>query len=164
MESARIRIVISWVVATFGAISGLPFGAATDVGQKEQTYSLPIGLLFAVLMAYSFWSIYWGMPPVWRAWRNYLGNMGCFVFANPVGWLILLLFFFYIPFVGAMFYGLYGGGIYEYLKCRRIAMGLPSTFTPSDPLNPTLEDMLAEAEAKRSFSESQQNQIHNKRK
>ena len=34
---------------------------------------------------------------------------------------MLILLFFYIPLVGGYFYGIFGGGIYEYLKTRRLA-------------------------------------------
>lgn len=158
LESAKVRIVISWVVAALAGLIVLALGS-TAVAEQKQPASATLLMLFnAFTVAYGLWSLYWGMPPVWRAWRNFLGNTGCFLIANPIGWSILLLFFFCIPFIGAMFYGPYGGGIYEYLKWRRIAKGLSSSFSSSRQSEPSLEDMLADAEAERSLLESEEDQ------
>lgn len=41
------------------------------------------------------------------------------MFINPMTMLILVMFFFYIPLIGGYFYGVLGGGFYEYWKCRQ---------------------------------------------
>lgn len=144
MESARIRIWISWAFAAIGA----PIGVAA--GQSEHTSAL----FTAVLGAYIGWSLYWGVPPVWRGWCNLFRNVGCFVHATPIGWLILLLAFFYIPLVGGCLYGVFGGAIYQFMKCRRLALGMSPSFVFSPQGEPSLEELMAEAEARRSYSAS----------
>ena len=144
MDAARVRIWISWAFAVIGAL----IGAAAGKGEHV------VPLLTAILGAYVAWALYWGVPPVWRGWCGLFRNAGCFVFTTPAGWLILLLAFFYIPLVGGYLYGVLGGAIYEFLKCRRLAMGLsPATglFSSSREPEPSVEEMMLEAEARRSY-------------
>jgi hypothetical protein len=147
MEAARVRIWISWGFAVVGAL----IGAAAGPGE----HAAP--LLMAILGAYIAWALFWGVPPVWRGWCGLFRNVGCFIFTTPIGWLILLLLFLYIPFVGGCLYGVLGGAIYEFLKCRRVAAGMSpsSVFSAfSRPSEPSIEEMLAEAEARRSYYSS----------
>jgi hypothetical protein len=145
MEAARVRIWISWAFAVVGAL----IGAAAGQGEHAAA-----PLLTAILGAYVAWALFWGVPPVWRGWCGLFRNVGCFIFTTPIGWLILLLAFFYIPLVGGYIYGMFGGAIYEFLKCRRVAAGMSpsSVFSSfSRPREPSIEEMLAEAEARRSY-------------
>jgi hypothetical protein len=144
MDAARVRIWISWAFAAIGAL----IGAAAGKGEHA------VPLLTAVLGGYVAWALYWGVPPVWRGWCGLFRNAGCFIFTTPTGWLILLLVFFYIPLVGGYLYGVLGGAIYEFLKCRRLAMGMSpnigfSAF--SRQREPSIEELMAEAEARRSY-------------
>jgi hypothetical protein len=144
MESARTRIWISWAFAAVGALIGVA------AGQGEHASAL----LTTLIGAYIAWALYWGVPPVWRKWCGLFRNVGCIVFTTPMAWLLLLLFFFYIPLVGGYLYGTLGGAIYEFLKCRRLAMGMSPTFVFSRQGEPGLEELMAEAEARRSYSAS----------
>jgi len=56
-------------------------------------------------------------------WRGFWKKIGCFLWATPIGWLILFVLFFYIPLVGGAVYGGLGGGIYEFVRHLRIARG-----------------------------------------
>lgn len=146
MEAARVRIWISWVFAIFGAL----IGAAAGQGEHA---AAPV--LTAILGAYVAWALFWGVPPVWRGWCGLFRNV--FIFSTPRGWFILLLLFFYIPLVGGYFYGMFGGAIYEFLKCRRLAAGMSSSSVFSSfsrSREPSIEEMLAEAEARRSYQSS----------
>jgi hypothetical protein len=147
MEAARVRIWISWAFAVVGAL----VGAAAGQGEGAAP------LLTAILGAYIAWALFWGVPPVWRGWCGLFRNGGCFIFTTPIGWLILLLAFFYIPLVGGYIYGVFGGAIYEFFKCRRVAAGISPTSVSSSssrPPEPSIEEMLAEAEARRSYYSS----------
>ena len=113
MNPARARIWAGWLFAGAGVYIGIALANAHQVNAPT-----PVA---AVLGAYMAWSITWGIPPVWRWWIGLFQNLGCFLFATPIGWLMLILLFFYIPLVGGYFYGIFGGGIYQYLKTRRLA-------------------------------------------
>lgn len=153
MNAAKVRIWISWAFAVVGALIG------AVAGQGEHAPPL----LTAILGSYIAWALYWGVPPVWRGWCGLFRNMGCFIFTTPIGWLILLVAFFYIPLVGGYIYGVFGGAIYEFLKCRRLSMGMSPSFGSAAftrQHEPSIEEMLAEAEARRSYSSSAQETQH----
>jgi hypothetical protein len=74
-----------------------------------------------VFGVYAVWATYWGATLIWPWWRNLLGKMGCFLIANPITWIIVLVAFFTIPIMAAYLYGVLGGGVVQFLKWRRIA-------------------------------------------
>ena len=77
-----------------------------------------IAVLESVVAAYSFWAMYWGIPPIWRLWRDLPGRIPFF---GWFPWQIRLFAMFYIPVVVGSAYGFFGGSFYEYAKCRKMA-------------------------------------------
>jgi len=128
VNRANNRIRWSWIVASigvlFGAIAAL-VQIASAVSNEPNALPLPAALLltpvFCAVGAYMFWSYYWGIPTVWHWWRSFTANVGCFIVANPLVLILLVVCFFYIPFAVAGYYGMFGGAIYQYFKHRRIA-------------------------------------------
>src|SRR5262249_46622265 len=64
----------------------------------------------------------------------------------PIGWVLLLVLFFYVPVVGGYLYGVLGGAVYEFLKCRRLTKCASPISTLFPQRAPTLEEMMAERE------------------
>lgn len=129
---AQRRIQISKLLFIFFALLGLVVGI---LGAVNRAFSVPgqparsiLSMIVAVPLAalfngYFFWAFYWGLPALWSGFKGFFQNLGCFLFLTPIGWLILLfLFLFFAVFIGE-FYCLFGGGVYQYFKTRRIAMG-----------------------------------------
>ncbi len=72
---------------------------------------------------YVAWSFFWGFPAILAGLRRMFSKIGCLVVLNPVMWLILpLVLYFITAFVGT-FYSIFGGGLSQYLKTRRVARG-----------------------------------------
>jgi len=111
-KQAQRKIFTSYFVAAAGFLAGFWFGNSFLTG-------LQIGLVGAYLL----WSCYWAMPvvwrPFWRFFKQFPLHMAVF------GWLFLL-FFFYVPFVVGYMYAMLGGGIYQFLKFRNLAVVGPS--------------------------------------
>lgn len=111
-SKARSRIIGSFVVAAVGFYLG--------------SYTATTGLF----LAYVFWAGYWGIPYMWHYWRSLLGRSGCFFIATPVGWLVLLALFFYVPIASGVLWGALGGGLSEFLKTLRIARNQSGSSSP----------------------------------
>jgi hypothetical protein len=127
VERARRRVRTSWIVA---AVVAIPMGLMMAIGIVSDPHGPadvpPLLLLIPMTIlgtGYVVWSFYWGMPAVWNWWRGIFKNVGCFLIANPFTWLIVLVFFFWVPFMAAIYYAPFGGGIYQFFKWRRIAAG-----------------------------------------
>jgi hypothetical protein len=73
----------------------------------------------ALLVGYIMWALFWGVPPVWRWWRKRSAHLwtGCSV----MGCLFTLSVSLALFLSSAWFYSLFGGGIYEFVKCLRSA-------------------------------------------
>jgi hypothetical protein len=122
----QMATILASAVASFGIVIGylgvveaLRAGGPQAPGLGEALAGPPLGALGA---AYLVWGCYWGIPAVWGKWRSLVSSLsqtGCLMFVNPGTLLILVLLFFYIPLVGGYFYGVLGGGFYEYWKCRQ---------------------------------------------
>jgi hypothetical protein len=121
----RTSKILFVVIAALAFLIGIAQAFASLTDPKAPPFlaffaMVPVGSLFA---GYLIWSCYWGIPAIWRRWWGMFRRVGCFLIANPLTWLILIVVLFEIPlFVGYM-YGVFGGAIYEYRKCRRIAEG-----------------------------------------
>jgi hypothetical protein len=126
-QKLRTSKVLFFAIAVLGCVIG--FGQAlSSLGDPKAPPF--IGMLLFTPVAglgagYLLWSCYWGIPAIWRKWWGMLRGMGCFLFANPFTWLIVIIALFELPLMAGYIYGVFGGGIYEYRKCRRIADGLP---------------------------------------
>ena len=77
-----------------------------------------ITVIESVVAAYSAWSMYWGIPPAWRLWREVPGKIPFF---RWFPWTMQLLLTFCVPLVFGGAYGFFGGSFYEYAKCRKMA-------------------------------------------
>lgn len=128
VNSAKNRILWSWIVAGLGALFGIAAAIASVANAANQDPGappLPVALILSpvaiIFAAYLFWSHYWGIPVVWHWWKSLTSNAGCFILANPILLIFLIACFFYIPLVIAGQYGFFGGAIYQYLKYRKIA-------------------------------------------
>ena len=126
----RIATFLASAATSFGIVMGYLAIVETIREGGPQTPSLSEALLGpplgAMAVAYLFWACYWGIPAVWGKWRRFVSGLsqtGLVMFLNPMTVLILVLLFFYLPLVGGYFYGVLGGGFYEYWKCRRTASG-----------------------------------------
>jgi hypothetical protein len=110
--SKKLFIGAAAVITVFAALSGTGNPKAPPVAMSPVT---------GLFLAYLIWSCYWGIPPVWRGWWGMFRQIGCFLIASPIMWIFIVVAFFEIPvFVGYM-YGVFGGGFWEYYKCRQIA-------------------------------------------
>lgn len=117
VKKAKTSIMWSWVVTVVLSLLLVPMMYSGFAREGKAG----LGLFVSILIVYVIWSTYWGWKVVFRWWKEFLGRLGCFLIANPVTWILLIVLFFYIPLIGASIYGCYGGGIYQYLKYRRIA-------------------------------------------
>ena len=137
---ARARAKVRWSHWLFGltfGIQALILAVGFDHALRHDRFAEGIGGLDArqiaiiglgevLLSAYIVWSAFWGVPIVWRLWRR-LGETSS---AFPVfRWLrvgLPISIPAYIALYGAviavgMFYGAIGGGVYEYVRSRRLA-------------------------------------------
>jgi len=135
----RIAQYVFWGTVIFGVVLGVAqiIGFATGSLQDPRFSSpggiisflvaLPFGILIA---AYVMWAFYWGEIAAWRFWINLFRRTGWFVHASLVGWVTLLLIFITCPYMLGIFYGVFGGGIVEYRRTKRLA-GSGGGATPS---------------------------------
>ena len=133
IQSAKRRV--KWSKIVF--IAAFIFGMVMTIGQifdpnRSNDPNAPSALMLilvspfaSALAAYVFWGLYWGIPAVWSWWRNLTSEAGAgwVILANPFVLLILIMCFFYVPLIVGEFYGIFGGGIYEYNKYKKIAAG-----------------------------------------
>ena len=127
---ARAQGALRWSVAFLigGGIIGLLYGIAflgssiQRAGQGGGAGLVALGVFGLVLgvpvAAYAWWATYWGWLWTWRWWRQLTAGFGCFGSLTFV--LIMAVLFFYIPLVIASWYGILGGGIYQYRKAKRV--------------------------------------------
>ncbi len=124
----RVAKVMASGMTSFGVVIGYFATVDSMLAGGPQSPPLLVALvspvLGALVAAYLLWSLYWGIPAVWRKWlglAHQLPDLGCMVTLNPVTLLILVALFFYVPLVAGYVYGVLGGGILECRKCRRLA-------------------------------------------
>jgi len=132
IQRAQRRIRWSWIVGGIGLVFGIIPGlmqASEAVKRKDLGALLVIALpvivvFFIVLSGYMFWSMFWGTPVVWGWTRRFVNNFNMPSFDASLPVLILLLScFLSLPLSIAIYYSIFGGGIYQYFKCRSIAAG-----------------------------------------
>ena len=119
------RIVIGYVLL------GLSFGiVGVIITTRTPTGLSPLavfGLSCAesLIGAYSAWSIFWGVPRVWKWWlrlsRSALNTLQTIPLSGMLLPAVPLFLTFYIPIVFGCAYGFFGGGFYESARCKRIA-------------------------------------------
>lgn len=128
-EDAGVRAqgALRWSVVflVVGGVVGLLAGVAVltnGIQHADQGGAIGGGILGLILLgpagAYASWATYWGWLWTWRWWRRVTSGLGCFGSFTFI--LIMIVLFFYIPFAIAFYYGVLGGGIYQYLKAKRV--------------------------------------------
>lgn len=128
-RQASRRIRWSYIIAGLAAVfySGFALVGAIEGG-------VPPLLLFALVFGgpYVIWSIFWGLIWFWPHWKGFVRSFkrslsGWILIARPFIWLMILMFYavFYIsiPLSVAIYYGIFGGSIYQFRKHLRLASG-----------------------------------------
>jgi len=127
-QQARKRIRRSYICGGLG-LAFFFVMAIMAAGDKTATPPIPWPILIP-FAAYVCWSIYWGLAWFWPIWRSGVRRFrqalsGWILIARPFIWFMLLIFYvtfyFSIPLAIAIYYGVFGGGIYQFLKHRRLA-------------------------------------------
>lgn len=133
IRRAQNRIRGSWIVGGIGLVIGIFTGIAqaSDEIQRHDMEGLSllvlplIVVLHIILGGYIFWSMYWGIPVVWGWTRSFVRNFEMpSINVSFAVWVILLSCCISLPFSVAIYYSVFGGGIYQYFKFRRIAKGM----------------------------------------
>jgi hypothetical protein len=115
IRQAQARIRWSWIIGGVAMGLGFIFGivAAFSAGPRDSS----IGLFFiGLFVGYAIWAMYWSVPLVWK-------GVSSAIDSSPLVLIILLATCFIIPLFAAYIYGVFGGGIYEFLKNQKIAAG-----------------------------------------
>ncbi len=128
-DAARRRLRRAHIV---GAVCGITFGLIAGIAFSQQPNS-PFGgsgvvilvPLFAAFYAYAFGSISLTLPLIWGWWWRLFRRVGFSCAGGCVFWTIAITTFFTVPLWIAIVYGVFGGGLYEYLKARRMAAQRP---------------------------------------
>jgi hypothetical protein len=132
IQRAIKRIRWSWIVGGIGLVFGIFPGIAQgmDVINRNDYGALSVIVLplilvfFIVLTGYLFWSMFWGAPVVWGWTKKFVARFGVPSFSSswPV-WIILFSCCISVPLSIAIYYSVFGGGFYQYFKCRGVAAG-----------------------------------------
>lgn len=122
-DAATRRIRRNWVLTgVFGIIAGLLLAAslAEDPGVPSALRPLivPLG---GVAGIYLVWAALWGVPAAWTWWRGLFHKPGIVFLESPFVLLVLVVSFFVVPLSFGYLYGVFGGAIHEYRKCRIVA-------------------------------------------
>ncbi len=135
-DAARRRIRRAHLVGGIFGIIGGPL-AGISFSQEPSSPFAGAGVIILVPLlagfyAYAFGAISLTLPLIWGWWWGLFRSVGCsFAGGGCVFWVVAIATFLTVPLWIATVYGLFGGGIYEYLKSRRIA-GQSSTATISE--------------------------------
>ncbi|MDQ2976678.1 MAG: hypothetical protein M3R69_14880 [Acidobacteriota bacterium] len=129
-ERAQKRIRTLWIVGGIVSLCGVIFYLVlfATAGAKDKP---PIGvvlfssLLGGLIYGYLVWSVCWGLPAVWAWWRgitkeplrlmanrfqfNWAVVLVILLFLAPA--LTLFTLYFWLPFLGGLAYGFFGGGL-----------------------------------------------------
>jgi hypothetical protein len=109
----RLRLHVSWLFLLAGALWG---GTAAP-----RQHSPRSALAGALLVAYVVWSLYWGIPLFWRYWRLHSHRLGNVLRGVPPPLRLALRCSLCVA--GAYFFSVFGGGIYEFIRCWRALRG-----------------------------------------
>ncbi len=98
----KVNIILSFVLAGIIFFSGLWDGKVVD----------------GILLAYAYWSWWWGLQLLWpkyKSWAKYEGNaIDAFLMRL---WYPIFYFPIYLMWAGVA--GIFGGGIYKFIKCLK---------------------------------------------
>lgn len=140
-EIIRRNLIGGIIGIAIGVIVMLVTFSNTPDSHNQPVVSLIAAVaLSGLIYGYMFWSSFFGFPKVWSWWRipvsklYQLANRMEFTSAVTVVLILaavcalapaiaLVLIYFYSLFWVAFFYSFFGGGIYQFLKARKIARG-----------------------------------------
>ena len=132
MHRAQSRILWSWIVGGIGLVFGI-FPGLVQASEATKTNDLGalsvivlplIVVIFIILSGYTFWSMFWGTPVVWGWIKRFVNSFGLpSISASFPVWVIILSCCISVPLTVAVYYSVFGGGIYQYFKYRKIAAG-----------------------------------------
>jgi hypothetical protein len=142
-ERAQKIIRRNWIAGAvtvpIGFIGSLIAFSTQPNGDKPPLAVLVgIAAVAGLVYAYLVWSAFWGFPKVWRWWRNFARKIFKFVTSREFQGAVLVLaiilglcllgpalaaafLYFYSLFWFGLAYSIFGGGIYQFLKARKIA-------------------------------------------
>lgn len=129
---AKSRLRWSWIFLCPGCALGLaitisavldpsPSASGTSNGLSHTEIVRNLLLIATPLMAYMSWGLYWGYVAFWPAIRqNSISQRWGKKLLNPFMWGAFLFIHLMLVPTLALYYGCFGGGIYQYLRHRRI--------------------------------------------
>lgn len=142
-EKAKAIIRRNWIAGAVGLpigafAMGIQISAMPDSGKQPFAAMAFTAALGGLVCGYMFWSCFWGFPKVWRWWRSVAAKFYALfsrvefttivtVLAVALGFLVLplalgvVLLYFYSLFWVGFFYSFFGGGVYQFVKTRKIA-------------------------------------------
>jgi len=128
-RQASRKIRWSYIIGVLAAVFYSGFGL---IGAAEGSVPLPLALVLVFGGPYVIWSTYWGLVWYWPYWKKFVRSFrqslsGWILIARPFTWLLILMFYvafyFSIPLSIAIYYGIFGGGIYQFRRHLRLASG-----------------------------------------
>jgi hypothetical protein len=116
----------------------IQFSNIPDSANQPIATLIAAAALSGVIYGYMFWSAFWGYPTVWRWWRTPITKLYKFASRLEFNWIVTMVFivaglcalvpalagvflYFYSLFWVGLFYSFFGGGIYQFLRARKIA-------------------------------------------
>lgn len=125
VEAAKSRVRWSWIVAVSFAV--IMFFVYLGIIMTIPDFNAPViayvllSALGSLMFGYVVWSAYWGIPTIWKWLLELAKNIRGQVSIDYLTLFALYIFFFWFPIVIGIPYGLLGGGVYQYLKQRKVA-------------------------------------------
>lgn len=111
-----------------GIVGGIIFGPLAGISFSQELNSPFAGAgvvilvpLLIVMYTYIFGSMSLTLPLIWGWWWRTFRNLGCSFAGGCAFWVVVIATFFTIPLWLASVYAIFGGGVYEYIKARRLA-------------------------------------------
>ena len=122
---SRIFLYFGAVICAFPGLIAL-IGSIASLGQVGggAIGTLALALLVTVAGgaagAYVYWGFYWGWVAIWRWLRRLMGGSAPGSSLNGLAFLIFVIVFVWLLATIASWYGILGGGIYQYRKAKQI--------------------------------------------
>lgn len=125
IEAAKVRIRWSWIVTAIFTIIIFPVYLGMMITAPDLNVPVVVKLLrstlASLLFGYIVWSAYWGIPTIWKWLLEVAKGIRGQVSIDHFTMFALYIFFFWFPIIIGIPYGILGGGVYQYLKQRKLA-------------------------------------------
>lgn len=125
IESARSRIRWSWIVTAIFMVIIFPVYLGMMIKAPDFNASVVALLLLStaasLMFGYVVWSAYWGIPTIWKWLLDLAKGIRGQVSIDYLTLFALYIFFFWFPIIIGIPYGLLGGGVYQFLRHRKLA-------------------------------------------